>query len=103
MTQTPKLRQRGLRPGFADLITTWPRATLSIVVFRIMISGLWGLGLLSRFEDTDPRSESTVGDELVESHAGRRSALSDIAAGRRIRDELSLGTTNEGMRTDVDN
>jgi uncharacterized membrane protein YdfJ with MMPL/SSD domain len=71
----PQFPQR--RSYFANLITSWPRATLSIVVIIVVFSGLWGLGVLSRFNlggYTDPHSDSAAADRFITQHLGRQNA-----------------------------
>lgn len=72
---TPQIRQG--TPHFARLITSRPRATLSIVVIAVVLSGLWGLGVLSRFNlggYTDPHSDSAAADRFITQHIGRQNA-----------------------------
>ncbi|MFI9507812.1 MMPL family transporter [Nocardia sp. NPDC052566] len=62
---------------WADLITARPRYTVAIAVLAVLLSGVWGLGVLDRLNlagQIDPGSQSARADELIQASVGRRTA-----------------------------
>ena len=59
---------------WARIVTSWPRTVLALVVPLVLLSGVWGIGVLDRLNlagYTDPGSESARADELTQATFGR--------------------------------